>query len=222
MTNEEQIMKLQTYKMHEDEDTVYVERDDVLKALELQSCEDCIRRQEVNELVDELARAISDERSFMSRGRSTSVIMEDILHLSSVKPQPEFYPPCQDCNTKMNEVRRAYDRCRWIPCSERLPETSGVYLVTGHFYNEPYEIWLCEFTDFEIVKGWCYPVSRPIVEYWMIAPELPKQEDNAWNGVNFRKIQLVLYIGMNLIQITSINYFLILRALVEEENHEED
>ena len=148
--------------------------DMAIKALEQQPCEDCIRRQEVNELVDELARAISDERSFMSRGRSTSAIMEDILHLSSVKPQPEFYPPCQDCNTKMDEVRRAYDRCRWIPCSERLPETSGVYLVTGHFYNEPYEIWLCEFTDFEIVKGWCNPASRPIVEYWMIAPELPK------------------------------------------------
>ena len=34
MTIEEQIMKLQTYKMYEGEDTVYVERDDVLKALE--------------------------------------------------------------------------------------------------------------------------------------------------------------------------------------------
>ena len=34
MTIEEQIMKLQTYKMYGGEDTVYVERDDVLKALE--------------------------------------------------------------------------------------------------------------------------------------------------------------------------------------------
>ena len=34
MTSEEQIMKLQTYKMYEGEDTVYVERDDVLKILE--------------------------------------------------------------------------------------------------------------------------------------------------------------------------------------------
>ena len=33
MTIEEQIMKLQTYKMYEGEDTVYVERDDVLKVL---------------------------------------------------------------------------------------------------------------------------------------------------------------------------------------------
>lgn len=34
MTIKEQIMKLQTYKMFEGEDTVYVERDDVLKLLE--------------------------------------------------------------------------------------------------------------------------------------------------------------------------------------------
>lgn len=34
MTLKNQIMKLQTYKMYEDEDTVYVERDDVLKLLE--------------------------------------------------------------------------------------------------------------------------------------------------------------------------------------------
>lgn len=39
MTLKEQIMKLQTYKMYEGEDTVYVERDDVIKALEQESCE---------------------------------------------------------------------------------------------------------------------------------------------------------------------------------------
>lgn len=37
-----QIMKLQTYKMYEGEDTVYVERDDVLKILEQQPCEDML------------------------------------------------------------------------------------------------------------------------------------------------------------------------------------
>ena len=45
MTREEQIMKLQTYKMFEGEDTVYVDRDDVLKILEQNSCEDCISRE---------------------------------------------------------------------------------------------------------------------------------------------------------------------------------
>ena len=41
----EQIMKLQTYKMFEGEDTVYVERDDVIKALEQEPktghCKEC-------------------------------------------------------------------------------------------------------------------------------------------------------------------------------------
>ena len=46
-----------------------------------------ISRQAVNILIDELARAISDERCCMSRGRSTATIMRDILHLPPVKPQ---------------------------------------------------------------------------------------------------------------------------------------
>ena len=55
-------------------------------ALSTEPCEDCISRQAVNELVDELARAISDERCCMSRGRSTGTIMQDILDLLSVTP----------------------------------------------------------------------------------------------------------------------------------------
>ena len=48
---------------------------------------DLIQRQAVDTLVDELARAISDERCCISRGRSTATIMQDILDLPSVKPQ---------------------------------------------------------------------------------------------------------------------------------------
>lgn len=39
MRTHEEIMKLQTYKMFEGEDTVYIERDDVLKLLEQEPCE---------------------------------------------------------------------------------------------------------------------------------------------------------------------------------------
>jgi rubrerythrin len=55
--------------------------------LEQQPCDDCISRQAVNDLVDELARAISDERCYISRGRSTATIMQDILDLPSVTPK---------------------------------------------------------------------------------------------------------------------------------------
>lgn len=57
---------------------------------EQEPCEDCISRQAVNALVDELARAISDERCCVSRGRATSTIMQDILDLPPVTPQPKM------------------------------------------------------------------------------------------------------------------------------------
>ena len=59
----------------------------VMDWLEQEPCEDTISRQAVNILVDELARAISDERCCISRGRSTATIMQDILDLPSVNPQ---------------------------------------------------------------------------------------------------------------------------------------
>lgn len=55
-----------------------------IKDLEQEPCEDCISRKKVNILVDELARAISDERCCMPRGRSTGAIMQDILDLPPV------------------------------------------------------------------------------------------------------------------------------------------
>ena len=73
------------------------------------SCDDAISREAVNTLVDELARAISDERCCIpQRGRDTGHIMHDILDLPSVQPSRKGH---------------------WIPVSERLPE-DGTYLVT--------------------------------------------------------------------------------------------
>jgi hypothetical protein len=77
-------------------------------------CEDCISRQAVNTLVDELARAMSDERCCMSRGRSTSSIMQAILDLPPVTPQPKIghwmlQPP------DMKELGKGFI---WRKCSE--------------------------------------------------------------------------------------------------------
>lgn len=54
---------------------------------EQEPCEDAISRKAVDTLVDELARAISDERDHISRGRSAGEIMQDILDLPSVTPK---------------------------------------------------------------------------------------------------------------------------------------
>ncbi len=35
-------------------------------------------------------------------------LLDAIKELPSVTPQ--FYPPCEDCNKKMNEIRKAYDK----------------------------------------------------------------------------------------------------------------
>lgn len=56
---------------------------------QIEPCDDAISRQAVNTLVDELARAISDERCCMSRGRSTATIMQNILDLPPVNLQPK-------------------------------------------------------------------------------------------------------------------------------------
>ena len=61
---------------------------------EQQSSGDCISRQSVDILVDELARAISDERRCISRGRSAATIMQDILDLPPVTPLPFINKPC--------------------------------------------------------------------------------------------------------------------------------
>ena len=96
----------------------YEEHKMVLELLEQQSSEDAISRQAVDTLVDELARAISDERCCISRGRSTAIIMQDILDLPPITPQPKighwieskgyddrdhFYT-CSECGRNINLI----------------------------------------------------------------------------------------------------------------------
>ena len=70
MTLNEQIMKLQTYKMFEGEDTVYVERDDVLKLLEQEPKTDTldkiraeIERTETNSYIRDVVKGYINELS---------------------------------------------------------------------------------------------------------------------------------------------------------------
>ena len=74
-------------KLYEHDELVKCFED--LEIFEQEPCEDAISRQAVDTLVDELARAISDERCCISRGRSTATIMQDILDLPPVKLQPK-------------------------------------------------------------------------------------------------------------------------------------
>ena len=60
---------------------------------------------------------------------------------------------------------------QWIPCSERLPEKSGKYYVSGGD-----KVWICEFLIIpNFTGGWCNDASNPVVQAWMPLPE-PYQE----------------------------------------------
>lgn len=81
---EDEIQKIQDLEQTE------IEKAYELGKVEGKESENAISRQAVNTLIDELARAISDERCCISRGRSTATIMRDILHLPPVTPQQKI------------------------------------------------------------------------------------------------------------------------------------
>ena len=45
---------------------------------------------------------------------------------------------------------------QWIPCSERLPEKCGVYLVSGSG-----RVWLCELVQMMTIRGWANDARNP-------------------------------------------------------------
>lgn len=66
---------------------------------------------------------------------------------------------------------------KWVPCSERLPEKSGTYIVTGMWKGQPREIWMCKLLVLESFgAGWCNDARKPVVDAWMPLPEPYKQE----------------------------------------------
>lgn len=131
--------------------------DRTIEALEQEPCEDAISRQAVNKLVDELARAISDERCYIpQRSRSTGTIMQDILNLPSVTPQSKIG--------------------HWIPVTERLPEENTTVLGT----TKCDDLYKTELYDDCGEKKW-YANGNfdvPIVA-WMPLPESYKAESEA-------------------------------------------
>lgn len=60
----------------------------------------------------------------------------------------------------------------WIPCSERLPEKSGQYCVSGGD-----KVWICKFLIIpNFMGGWCNDASNPIVQAWLPLPEPYREE----------------------------------------------
>lgn len=57
---------------------------------------------------------------------------------------------------------------RWIPCSERLPETSGTYLVSGMWESGRVAVGDCEYSSYDgyFNTAWNFDVLA-----WMLLPE---------------------------------------------------
>jgi hypothetical protein len=102
MTLKEQIMKLQTYKMHEGEDTVYVERDDVLKALEREPCEDAISRQAV---IDTIFAECSSTKLDIDFAK-VLLLRREIKALPSIQP---IQPKPKTGYISINNVMSVFD-----------------------------------------------------------------------------------------------------------------
>lgn len=119
----------------------YIHYDDVVKAIKgmpsvqpkITGHEDCINRQAVNDLIDELARAISDERCCISRGRSTAAIMQDILDLPPVTPKTDVLD-----KIRAEIIENSIEDYKYHGCGtdELIIETSEVLRILDKYKAE--------------------------------------------------------------------------------------
>lgn len=185
---QDEIMKLQTYKMFVGDDTVYINRDDVLEVLKQQPCEDAISRKAVLELIDFYDG--QNQQHF-----TVDNLRDDVENVPSVMPKAK--------------IRAEIVQSSWIPVSERLPETDNensinnynvllwvknkshperepqIYLGklrhndgddgSGNFWGT--EIKPCDWT----IWGWSY-FNEPEVIAWMPLPEPYKAESEGTDG----------------------------------------
>ena len=82
-----------------------LETDEAYQLMEEQPefCEDCISRKAAIEV-------FKNEEDAEATSWYLAGVVFRLEDLPSVLPKLQFYPPCQDCNTKMDEIRKAYDK----------------------------------------------------------------------------------------------------------------
>lgn len=48
------------------------------------------------------------------------------MAIKALKQESQFYPLCEDCNKKMDEIRRVYDKCKeQQPCEDVISRERG-------------------------------------------------------------------------------------------------
>ena len=91
----------------------------------------------------------------------------------------EHYESIEPVNEACRMGMEALERTRWIPCSERLPEERGCYLVAVKHWYDGKPVTREAFWN---GADWLSCEKRieitPRVTHWMSLPELPKEEQN--------------------------------------------
>lgn len=91
----------------------------------------------------------------------------------------EHYESIDPVNEACRMGMEALERTRWIPCSERLPEERGCYLVAVKHWYDGKPVTREAFWN---GADWLSCEKRieitPRVTHWMSLPELPKEEQN--------------------------------------------
>ena len=94
--------------------------------------------------------------------------MEDIWSLYRDEDHTDYNVAIADALDVIDEQPTA-DIPQWIPCSERLPEENGRYLVTNSAWGAMKVDW-----NAWMDVAWLYPNTKPIA--WMPLPEPWKGE----------------------------------------------
>lgn len=89
----------------------------IITLLEQQPCEDCIDRQEVKKFV-EYIQTIKDNHNEKGSPINYGTICDIVIKAHKLLDSPSVTP-----------VQK------WIPCSERLPEERGYYIVTEKVFS---------------------------------------------------------------------------------------
>lgn len=139
---------------------------EIINALEQNHCEDCISRKEVRKFVD-FVQSIKDKHNLVGSPINYGTICDIVIGAHKLLDLPPVAPTQE-----------------WIPCSERLPEETGLYLITFKAYGGGYAVTLLYYEKPK--KYWTreniYQFGNDEVVAWMPLPKPYKEKQGSKVG----------------------------------------
>lgn len=89
---------------------------------EQEPCEDAVRREQWQELKETIIE-MRDNDGTGTQQEVCKFLANYMVVLEKQMQEPTYYPPCIDCNKKMDEIRRAYDKLKeQEPCDDAVEQ----------------------------------------------------------------------------------------------------